>query len=185
MKIAFCGSQGVGKTSVAKAIQASVPGSYVIPSTARLALAAGYQVNRDADPLSQLITMIARINAENSINSMGRLLISDRTPIDSLAYTMYQIDNMWGSVNDFYLEQCKMLSYNHVRTYDALFYFPVYDWEVKGDGVRDTDPLYQKAVDAYIQVLLDRVAVPLYTMPNLNVADRKSYIMHRLTDLHK
>lgn len=182
MKIGFTGSQGTGKTTLAKYMlkdKAFKDYSFV-PSTARIAEAEGFKVNRDADPLSQLLTTVGRVTAEYAVDKMGLNTISDRTPLDSLAYTTYQFNNVWTDFNSKYYWQVSYdLVEKYMSEYDVIFYFPPY-WEPKGDGLRDTDPQYQEDIDVLIATFLASMNVPHHMMIEGSTPDRVDHVKRLL-----
>jgi hypothetical protein len=184
MRIGFTGAQGTGKTTVLKRIEKSKINLTIVPSTARAALAAGFAVNRDADPLSQLVTTVGRIAIEDRIHRESGNTISDRTPLDSLAYTTYQYNNEWGrrDKNEYYWQTSVDLVMEHMHKYDALFYFPVY-WAPKDDGVRDPDVEYQEEIDGIIKFYLPTIEKPTFVMPNASTDERLRFFIGSLTDL--
>lgn len=144
------------------------------PSTARATREAGFSINREADPLSQLVTIVSRINKENELIKTNNL-ISDRTQIDSMAYTVWQYNFVWKDKNEYYLDQCRKLVAEHMRTYDMVFYFPPY-WKPEADGVRDTDVEWQKNIDDFIVKLAKMMGVVYTEVPNKNVVDRAYWL---------
>lgn len=179
IKVGFTGSQGTGKTSL---LDAAVNNTYFrrrkfqkTPSTAREALKAGYEINRDADPLSQLITILARINVEEKIKADNWNCISDRTLVDSLAYTAYSYNNIWREPNPYYWKQVEDLVRRHMKTYSLVVYFPVY-WPPKADGTRDTDADWQKEIDRWISSFLELYKIPHEVCPNISIEQRVNWL---------
>ena len=153
MRIGFTGAQGTGKTTLLRAIEKADLGFTVVPSTAREAIKAGFSLNRDADPLSQLVTTVSRVALEDNLYRITGKTLSDRTPLDSLAYTLYQLTFVWEKrESDYYWNISQGLVLEHMHKYDHIFYFPPY-FAPKNDGVRDDDVLYQKTIDGIIQVV--------------------------------
>lgn len=173
MRIGFTGAHGTGKTSLMKAIcsdpefKAYPP----VPSTARKMKQAGYSINRDADELSQLMTLLARVTTENKIYESYARVISDRTPVDSLAYTAIQIESVWENCNPEYWKVCKELTRQHMQKYSAVYYFPVY-WEPYADGDRDPDPEYQRRHAELVLHLLNEFDIDFWMVPEGSTADR-------------
>jgi len=181
LRIGFTGAQGTGKTTAAKAAWSIFPRRTdehwtIVPSTARACLDAGYSINRDADPLSQLITLIARMNEENNLAERYSV-ISDRTPIDSLAYTAFQFNEVWKDPNAFYWTQCSDLVKHHMPKYDAVILFPPY-WAPEGDGIRDPDIEWQHKIHQMIVDLLETMEVKHLVMPNVSVEERAKWLFN-------
>ncbi len=182
MRIGFTGSHGTGKTSVAKSLVSDWTDYAFVPSSARQMAASGFSVNREADPLSQLLTTVARIADEDKLNTEKLYTVSDRTPLDSLAYTVYQSENIWSGVGRAYFDVTCRLVQNHMTKYDAIFYFPCY-WTPKDDGLRDSDPLYQKAIDKSIQKYLIAMRVNHFVVPNESVSQRVIFVQQSIKSL--
>jgi len=181
MKIGFMGSQGTGKTSVANALEkdkdVKARDWRFVPSTARVALSAGHAVNKDAQPLDQILTTLSRIVAEYYKSSDAHSTFSDRTPLDSLAYTAYQMNNMWknNEATKFYWDISCGIVLKHMKEYDKLFYFPVY-WDPEDDGVRDPDVDYQKQIEYLLHSFIEAYDIPVVTMRNESVEARVQFI---------
>jgi len=178
VRIGFTGAQGTGKTSLLKRIDKADMGYTTVPSTARLAHAAGYKLNREADPISQLITTVSRVSIEDKIYRATRQIISDRTPIDSLAYTSYQMLRHWKMDEEemeFYWGVSEELVFEHMLKYDYVFYFPIY-FPPKNDGVRDGDADYQKDIDVLIKMFLKKSNTPFATIPKGTTDERFSFL---------
>lgn len=177
MRVGFCGTQGSGKTTLMKAVEKSSLGFTAVPSTARGAIQAGFKLNRDADPLSQLVTTVARCAVEDKIFRETGKTISDRTPLDSLAYTTYQISNVWEAqpYSTYYWSISRDLVAEHMHKYDLVVYFPPL-WSPKADGVRDPDVAYQKEIDRIILTLVEGLDIQIYPIIEGNTSQRLNYL---------
>lgn len=178
MRVGFTGAQGTGKTTLLRAVEKSDLGFTIVPSTARTAADAGFLVNRDADPMSQLVTTVGRVATEDRLFRQTGHTISDRTPLDSLAYTLYQGANVWGNlpeVNEYYMDISVSLVLEHMYKYDYIIYFPPL-WAPKADGLRDTDIEYQRQIDALIRSLLEMHDIPFWTVPRGNTSERLNWL---------
>lgn len=176
MRIGFTGAQGTGKTTLLRAVQNSGMNFKVVPSTAREALKAGFKVNRDADTLSQLVTTVSRVALEDSLYRQHNKTLSDRTPLDSLAYTFYQMSKVWTEEpNMYYWNISAGLVVEHMYKYDYVFYFPPY-WAPKEDGVRDGDVQYQTDIDQIILDLMKDFEIDHYIMPKGSTEERLAFL---------
>lgn len=184
MRIGFAGAQGTGKTTLAKAYCHLFPDVVMVESTARRIKSAGYGINRDADPLSQLLTTISRANAENAASACFKHTLSDRTLVDSLAYTAYQISYVWK--DDFpekkaraYYDESFQFVHQHMQKYDKVFYFPPY-WGPIADGDRDPDTDYQESIDYIVKALLVKTNTQFVTVPHMNIDNRLKWLQLNL-----
>lgn len=178
MRVGFSGAQGTGKTTLAKAMLKDpfFDGWAYVPSAARTAVEQGFKVNREADPLSQLLTTCARVTSEYKVSQQVVNTVSDRTPLDSLAYTFYQYDNVWHDFDStFYWDTSCDLVEMAMKEYDRVFYFPPY-WEPKEDGVRSGDRQYQMDIDKLVKRILQRLDIYCLTMPEGTNQDRIRFI---------
>jgi len=153
MRIGFTGAHGTGKTKTAEAMKASgkFDDYYFPPSSARLLFGSG--INTSATPLNQIMITMDRANNIASHENV----ISDRTAIDSWAYTEYQMMTVWlphevpigyASITNQYVDRA-------MRDIDVLVYFPIY-WPIELDGIRLPDTNYQKSIDDLIRAGLGR-----------------------------
>ena len=182
IKIGMMGAHGTGKTSMAEAmVNSPAFGQFrTVPSTARQIKAYGYPINREATELSQILVPLLRIvdEAEAFTDKHNRLykqgIISDRTLVDSLAYTMYQNANVWES-GELIEHVTYRLTRMYMNTYAVLLYFPIY-WDNVDDGVRDPDEQYRREIDNNIKTILELLGVEYLTVPNVSPAMRAEWL---------
>jgi hypothetical protein len=178
MFIGFTGSHGTGKTTTAEALE-KISGWSFMGSTARTAAATGLPVNKDATELSQLLVTVSRANQVLSYD-VSRTIVTDRTPLDSYAYTTYQAENMWTKDDSdlsmfWYLEQSKTLVRHSMQRYEKVFYFPVL-WGPEDDGLRIQDVSYQRSIDERIRLLLQDMDIEYVKMPDGTPEERAFFI---------
>ena len=94
--------------------------------------------------------------------------ISDRSWVCKCAYSQAlpypeELLDAWHVVN--------ILSFPGFTEEEIYFYFPPI-FEIEDDGVRSTDPEYQKEVDYYVQFYLDLFQIPYHTISSETVQDR-------------
>lgn len=184
MRVGFMGSHSTGKTTVAEEIVKSrlLPDSVFVPSTARKIAAAGYPANEQATEVSQILVTLSRIIDENTIASGNHAYtFSDRTPLDSLAYTFWQAEHVWQMPGDSpYLTYSRALVLDHMTKYDHIFYFPV-EWDLVDDGFRSTDIKYRMEIGGLVKSLADFYGVRYHTMPNVSPMARAAYVIDVVT----
>lgn len=190
IKIGMTGAQGTGKTSMAEAMQRVAFRNFaLVPSTARQIKEYGYPINRDATELSQLLVPLLRMTdeAEATTDSHNRLykqgIISDRTLIDSLAYTMYQNSHIWEG-GDFVENITFRLTQMYMPTYNVLLYFPIY-WDNVGDGVRDPDEAYRREIDLNVKTILEALGVEYWTVPNVSPEERSAWLVDKFDQAYQ
>lgn len=184
IKIGMTGAHGTGKTSMAEAMQRVAFRSFaLVPSTARQIKAYGYPINREATELSQILVPLLRMidEAEATTNKHNQLykqgIISDRTLVDSLAYTMYQNLHVWES-GDLIENVTLRLTQMYMNTYNVLLYFPIY-WKNVADGVRDPDEEYRRQIDLNIKTILEVLGIEYWTVPNVSPEERSAWLVDK------
>lgn len=185
IKIGMAGAQGTGKTSMAEAMLTHGFNLFkLVPSTARQIKEYGYPINREATELSQILVPLLRMidESEQMTNKYTRFnhqgIISDRTLIDSLAYTMYQVANVWD--DGAFIEHVTFrLTQMYMRTYNIVLYFPVY-WDSVDDGVRDSDEAYRREIDLNIKSALELLDIEYLTVPNVSPEMRASWLVGKM-----
>ena len=184
IKIGMAGAHGTGKTSMANAMleMKAFSKSVLVPSTARQIKEYGYPINREATELSQLLVPLLRMvdEYENEEKASNEALISDRTLVDSLAYTMYQNDHVWesGALIEFV---SRRLTEMHMASYDYVLYFPIY-WDGVQDGVRDPDENYRRAIDANVLSILELMNIKYLQVPNISPERRAEWFLRVLQE---
>jgi hypothetical protein len=180
MKIGFTGASGQGKTTTAERLllyPEFIHFKY-IKSTSRIAAQHGYAINESATPLSQLLITNSRIAAESQYT--GHSYVSERTPLDSLAYTnVVSLKN--GGWDDYYMAISEQIVQSYMSRYDFVFYFPL-RLEVQGDIYRSSDPQFHIDVDLTIKLLLQLWDVKHYTLTKIDPQERVDEIRNYLYD---
>lgn len=183
-RIGFVGAHATGKTSLAKALIAREEMSdYIfVPSSSRR-LSTILPTSREATPFSQLLITTARLADEELLSQGGKVpILSERTPVDSLAYTHYQVKNEWenGAILEEYLNISRLMVKRAMRDYDAVVYFPVYDWGIEDDGLRDLSPEYRKTISVYCMMYLTQFGIKPYVVQNVQVDERADNLIEWL-----
>lgn len=187
IKIGMAGAHGTGKTSMANAMlqMKAFSKSVLVPSTARQIKEYGYPINREATELSQLLVPVLRMvdEYEAEPNAANEALISDRTLVDSLAYTMYQNDHVWesGALVEFV---SRRLTEMHMNSYDYVLYFPIY-WDGVQDGVRDPDENYRRAIDSNVLSILELMNIRYLQVPNVSPEKRAQWFLEVMQEDYK
>lgn len=184
MRIGFLGSHSTGKTSVADEIVRSrlLDDIAFVPSTARKINSYGYPINQQATPVSQFLVTVSRMVDEDTIASGNhKYTVSDRTPLDSLAYTHWQARNVWNmQADDPYLTYSRELVLTHMKKYDHVFFFPV-TWGLMADGIRSDSEKYRVEVGGLMKSLADFYGVQYHTVPDVSPMGRAAYIIDVVT----
>jgi hypothetical protein len=177
MLIGFVGSHGTGKTSTAKVVAALMDGKPLL-SSSREVNASGLPINKDATRLTQLMITVARANQAHTYSKLPGFYVADRTPFDSIAYTRYQMDNVWDreqALDNIYWDYSMDLAVNSLSQYHKIFYFPPLHF-VEDDGVRLGDRDYQMIIDDRIRSTLRQIGVGEIPVPDGTVLERAHFI---------
>jgi len=153
MKIGFCGTMSVGKTTLVNALKD-------LPEFAEFEFATerskylrdlGIPLNTDSTLKGQTIFLAERCN-----ELLKEKVVTDRTIIDVMAFTRKAI-SISVIDGDDYCEYAKRF----LREYDYLFYVSPEGVEMEDNGVRTTDIQYREKIDQEIRMLLHQY-VPTY-----------------------
>lgn len=173
MRIGFVGTHATGKTALAKELlqREEFKNVIFVPSSSRV-LSGRLNTSKSASPLDQLTITLARISDEEVYSDGGRLpILSERTPLDSLAYTTYQDRYIWKGDTEWIVKASVGAVRRAMRDYDIVCYFPAY-WDVEDDGLRDLDPDYQKMVGVYCTMWFNRFGIKPFIMQDEPVDKR-------------
>ena len=166
MRIAFTGSHGVGKTTVSKLLwrklEEEIPGLgiTILGSSTRSVLAWGHSSRSDNQCLLspeengfQLACIYERrrmMLAKGAIDA--DVVISERWAMDETSYQLHKARTK-GDLDAWHtLRVCQMeMEWEYNNYWDVIYYIPVTDREVEGDGTRPTDKDYQVEIDALLK----------------------------------
>ncbi|HWY35155.1 MAG TPA: ATP-binding protein, partial [Nitrosopumilaceae archaeon] len=141
MKIAICGAQGVGKTTLVNELAKEL-GFRVLPEVAREMAKAGHKLDQGVTALLEY----EMIKMQTGLEEMLGPWIADRSLIDLLAYcvVLFPEDKSLFSIARGKLKEAK---------YDLIFYIPP-EFTIEDDGVRSTDPHFRDKIDQAIKNVL-------------------------------
>jgi len=146
MKIGFCGTMSVGKTTLVNALK-NVPEfkDYTFTTERSKYLnSLGIPLNTDSTLKGQNIFL-----AERCTELMQENIITDRTIIDVIAFTKLakSISYIDGDAFEEYAKR-------FIREYDHIFYVSPEGTIIEDNGVRETDQEYRDEIDQTIKLLL-------------------------------
>jgi nicotinamide riboside kinase len=148
-KIGVVGTHGVGKTSLCKNLATLFDCSMV----AEVARTCPLPINQVATAETQWWILKQQIWQEMLTVESGKdVIICDRTTLDQIAYIhdLY----MRGVIKMGDRRELMRLATNWIGTYDAFIFVRPDGKPPKDDGVRDTDPDFQRRIDGEISRLL-------------------------------
>ena len=146
MKIGFCGTMSVGKTTLVNAL-AELPEFKNYKSTterSKYLMELGIPLNTDSTVKGQAVFL-----AERASELMNDNIITDRTIIDVMAFAKSSKSMNYIEADDF----CSFAS-NMLNEYDYIFYVSPEGVNIENNGVRETNADYRKQIDEAIQLLI-------------------------------
>ena len=148
MKIGFCGSMSVGKTTLVNALKELPEFADYNFATERSKYLRdlGIPLNTDSTLKGQIIFLAERAAELLQVN-----IITDRTVIDVMAFTKAA-----KSISYYESEKFNELARNLLHEYDYLFYVSPEGVEIEDNGVRTTDANYREVIDSLIKLDLNR-----------------------------
>ena len=158
MKIGLCGTMSVGKTTLVKALKHTEEFHHYNFSTERSKYLndLGIPLNTDSTLKGQTVFL-----AERCAELMQENVITDRTIIDVMAFTM-NAKSIGHQDKDIFENYAK----EFLREYDYIFYISPYGLSIEDNGVRETDEHYRDLIDFTITTLIKRYG---YLMNNVEV----------------
>jgi nicotinamide riboside kinase len=146
MKIGFCGTMSVGKTTLVNALKELPKFKDYTCRTERSKhlMEMGIPLNTDSTLKGQLV-----FASERASELMQENIITDRTVIDVMAFA--DLSKSMKAHEKFYLNAT--LTYL-INEYDVLFYVSPEGVEIEDNGVRETNSKYRDAVDKKIKSIV-------------------------------
>ena len=146
MKIGFCGTMSVGKTTLVNALKELPEFKDYTFRTERSKhlMNLGIPLNTDSTLKGQLV-----FASERAAELMQEKIITDRTVIDVMAFC--DLSTSMDSAHKHYLTSTLSFLINE---YDILFYVSPEGVEIEDNGVRETNVEYRAAIDKKIKSLV-------------------------------
>jgi len=148
MKIGFCGTMSVGKTTLVNALKELPEFEKYEFRTERSKYLRdlGIPLNTDSTINGQFVFL-----AERAAELMNKNIITDRTVIDVMAFTRLAKSIPY-YIADSFCQAASHLIYN----YDYIFYVSPKGVDIEDNGVRTTDTKYREEIDKEIMCLLHK-----------------------------
>jgi len=109
--------------------------------------------------------------AQDDANPVG---LFDRTLLDHMIYCMIWA---WERITDNTCKSMLLLTRENLEAYDLLFYFPLYDWDVPDDGMRENRYASRLAWDLMARSFLADVKIGPIIMPNDTPQARAEFML--------
>ena len=146
MKIGFCGTMSVGKTTLVNALKElpEFKNYHFRTERSKHLMNLGIPLNTDSTLKGQLV-----FASERAAELMQEKIITDRTVIDVMAFA--DLSKSMKDHEKFYLNATL---YYLVDEYDILFYVSPEGVEIEDNGVRETNAECRKAIDEKIKSII-------------------------------
>lgn len=165
-KIAFVGSHGVGKTTLCYGLAARLKArDIVLEVVHEVARRSPLPINQDTGLASQAWILHTQIAEEVVAAARYPVVVCDRSALDNYVYLLLAAGPQEGldALVDWWM-----------KTYDLLVHVPVVDGPSE-DGIRATDPAFQRAVD---ERLTREIAARGLDAVTLEPGRRSSWLEH-------
>ena len=146
MKIGFCGTMSVGKTTLVNALKdlSEFKDYHFRTERSKYLMEMGIPLNTDSTLKGQLV-----FAAERASELMQEKIITDRTIVDVMAFA-----NLSKSMEAHEKHYLTSTLYYLIKEYDILFYVSPEGVEIEDNGVRETDVKYRMAIDREIKSIV-------------------------------
>ena len=146
MKIGFCGTMSVGKTTLVNALKElpEFKDYHFRTERSKHLMNLGIPLNTDSTLKGQLV-----FASERAAELMQEKIITDRTIIDVMAFC--ELSKSMEAHEKQYLNAT--LTYL-INEYDVLFYVSPEGVEIEDNGIRETNAKYRDAIDKKIKSLI-------------------------------
>jgi nicotinamide riboside kinase len=160
MKIGFCGTMSVGKTTIVNALKELPEFKDYEFRTERSKYLRdlGIPLNTDSTVKGQFVFL-----AERASELFHDNIITDRTIIDVMAFT-----RLAKSIPHYTADELCQAASHLIKEYDYIFYISPKGVEIEDNGVRTIDPEYRKEIDLEIKGLLNKYASTSQRIIKLN-----------------
>lgn len=154
-KVAFIGSHGVGKTTLCYGLAARLKVRDVALEVVReVARRCPLPINQATSVESQSWILHTQIAEELAAQSNYGVVLCDRSVLDNYVYLLVAAGSQ---------APLEPLVDEWMRTYDLLLHVPIVDTP-SPDGIRATDPAFQRAVDDRLLHELSRRGLTIHHM---------------------
>ena len=172
MKIGFCGTMSVGKTTLVKALRQlpEFKDYHYATERSKYLNSLGIPLNHETTIEGQTIFLAERVT-----ELMQPKIITDRTIIDVIAFTKCAKKTSIVDV-DAFEEYAKRF----IKQYNHIFYISPDGVPMEDNGVRETNLEYRKEIDETIQKLLFKHRSVFHTVSG-TTEERISQIIKILT----
>jgi len=146
MKIGFCGTMSVGKTTLVNALknEKEFKDYKFATERSKYLSSLGIPLNTNSTLKGQLV-----FAAERSAELMQEKMITDRTIIDVMAFC-----ELSTSMDEAEKQHINGVLWHLIKEYDIIFYVSPEGVEIEDNGVRETNSKYRDKIDKKIKSIL-------------------------------
>ena len=146
MKIGFCGTMSVGKTTLVNALKElpEFKDYHFRTERSKHLMDLGVPLNTDSTLKGQLV-----FASERAVELMQETIITDRTVVDVMAFC--ELSKSMEAHEKHYLSATL---YYLIKEYDILFYVSPEGVEIEDNGIRETNAEYRDAIDKKIKSIV-------------------------------
>lgn len=175
MKIAFIGTHGTGKTTLAHELVSKLKKKGIDAGfLSEVARSCPFPLNEETTKKSQVWIILSQIIREMEAEEKCETLVSDRSVLDGYCYYV----NKFGRSKIL-----EPLVREHLKTYSFLIRIPIRKEFLKKDKVRSTDLNFQESVDKQFDILLKEFNVKYIDLTHKNKKTDKDIIEEVLKTL--
>ena len=158
-KIAFIGTHGVGKTTLAHELVALLKIKGIDADfLGEIARSCPFPINENASKKAQLWIIFNQIVQELEKEEKSEILVCDRSVLDNYCYYIY----LFGESKIL-----EPLVLNHVKTYKYLFKIPIRNGFLNKDKARSVNPEFQRKIDEIMDNLLKKFNIKYIDCKNI------------------
>ncbi|MBU4116350.1 MAG: AAA family ATPase [Nanoarchaeota archaeon] len=176
MKIAFIGTHGTGKTTLAHELISKLKKKGIdIDFLGEIVRKCPFPINENTTKKSQIWIILNQIIKEMETEERCKVLVSDRSVLDGYCYYV----NQFGEAK--FLEA---LIKKHLKTYSYIIRVPIRKGWLKKDKIRSISEKFQKDIDKQFDKLLNKFKVKHINLKNLNDETGNKIVEKILNNLH-
>jgi nicotinamide riboside kinase len=154
-KVAFIGTHGVGKTTLCYGLAARLKKRDIsLEVVHEVARRCPLPINKDTSVASQSWILHTQIAEELTAEARYPVVICDRSALDNYVYLLIAAGPQ---------RALDTLVNRWMDSYDLLFHIPIVS-ALSADGVRATDPSFQRAVDDRLLAELSKRGLPAVSL---------------------
>ena len=148
MKIGFCGTMSVGKTTLVNALkELDIFEGYITRTErSKYLMSLGIPLNTDSTLKGQTVFL-----SERAAELMQENIVTDRTILDVMAFA-----HCSNSMNYVEKENFIQLAASLIHEYDYIFYVSPEGVDIEDNGIRETDAKYRQLIDNSIRFFITR-----------------------------